>query len=199
MMRRPTVIVFARAAQFGAVKTRLADDVGRLTAWRFQRNQTARLVRRLAADRRWRLLLALTPDTLASRARFSAPATGRMAQGSGDLGERMVVAFNRILPGPVVIVGSDIPAVTPARIATAFKALAGSDVVFGPAEDGGYWLIGLRGRRVPARLFRNVRWSTEWVLADTLRNLRDDRPIALADTLSDVDTGADYREFRKSA
>ncbi len=122
-MRRPTVIVFARAAQFGAVKTRLATDVGRLTAWQFHRNQTARLVRRLAADRRWQLLLALTPDSLALRARFAAPAMSRIAQGSGDLGERMVRAFNRVLPDPVVIVGSDIPAVTPARIANAFKVL----------------------------------------------------------------------------
>ena len=109
----------------------------------------------------------------------------------------MVRAFNRVLPDPVVIVGSDIPAVTPARIANAFKVLARSDVVLGPAADGGYWLIGIRGRRVPERLFRTVRWSTEWAFADTFRMLRDDRSVALTEILPDVDTGADYRNFRE--
>jgi glycosyltransferase A (GT-A) superfamily protein (DUF2064 family) len=62
--------------------------------------------------------------------------------------------------------------------------------VFGPAEDGGYWLVGLGPRR-PARPFAAVRWSTAHALADTRRNFHG-RRIALLRSLSDVDTAADW-------
>jgi glycosyltransferase A (GT-A) superfamily protein (DUF2064 family) len=63
--------------------------------------------------------------------------------------------------------------------------------VFGPADDGGYWLIGLSRRPRLLRPFAGVRWSTPHALADTLANLRG-RPVALLPALSDVDTPADF-------
>ncbi|HQU11298.1 MAG TPA: DUF2064 domain-containing protein, partial [Acidiphilium sp.] len=65
-------------------------------------------------------------------------------------------------------------------------ALRGAQAVFGPAVDGGYWLIGLSGRR-PADPFGGVRWSSEDTLADTLRNFRHHR-VAMLRTLADADT-----------
>lgn len=92
---------------------------------------------------------------------------------------------------PVCLIGADIPGITRAHIARAFAALGGHDAVFGPADDGGYWLVGAKHpARLPHGLFGNVRWSTEHALADTLRTLPGWR-IALTDTLRDVDTGAD--------
>ena len=91
-------------------------------------------------------------------------------------------------PGPVCVIGADIPGITAAHIANAFNALRAKDVVFGPAHDGGYWLIGLkRSRPIPPRLFANVRWSTEHALADTITTLPNHR-IAQIATLKDVDT-----------
>ena len=100
--------------------------------------------------------------------------------------------FRTLPPGPVVIIGADIPGVTRTDIDAAFRALGDADAVFGPAEDGGYWLIGLaRGRRTaPAGLFNNVRWSTVHALADTKASLGDAR-IAHVRTLRDVDTAED--------
>jgi glycosyltransferase A (GT-A) superfamily protein (DUF2064 family) len=119
---------------------------------------------------------------------------GRIPQGPGGLGQRMQCIFDRCGGGPLIIVGTDIPFITREIIAKAFRELRRADAVFGRAEDGGYWLVGLRRR--PKRLapFENVRWSSPCALADTLRNLRAHR-IAFAETLFDIDTEADYRRY----
>lgn len=114
----------------------------------------------------------------------------RIPQGQGDVGQRMARLLRSLAPGPVVIVGADIPSVTPRHIASAFEALGGAASVVGPAKDGGYWLVGLRhGGRVPAGLFDNVRWSSADALADTIPTLP--APVARIATLRDVDTAAD--------
>ena len=94
-------------------------------------------------------------------------------------------------PGPVVIVGSDIPGITPAPLASAFRELGRRDVVFGPAEDGGYWLVGLNWRVRTVGLFAGVRWSTCHALADTVANL-DGRSVVYVARLGDVDDGAAF-------
>jgi glycosyltransferase A (GT-A) superfamily protein (DUF2064 family) len=95
-----------------------------------------------------------------------------------------------------VLVGSDIPGLSRDDIAAAFRALGRADAVFGPAEDGGYWLVGLGPRR-PARPFAAVRWSTRYALADTLTNFAG-RRVALLRTLRDVDTAADLAAIRRA-
>jgi glycosyltransferase A (GT-A) superfamily protein (DUF2064 family) len=94
-----------------------------------------------------------------------------------------------------VLIGSDIPAVTRAHIAAALAALGRHDSVFGPAEDGGYWLVGERRLHAMPDLFRGVRWSSPHALADTLANLAPGETDAFAATLADVDDGAAYRSL----
>jgi glycosyltransferase A (GT-A) superfamily protein (DUF2064 family) len=93
-----------------------------------------------------------------------------------------------------VLVGSDIPGLARADIAAAFRALGRAQAVFGPSEDGGYWLVGLGPRR-PSRPFARVRWSTEHALADTLANFHG-RRVALLRRLRDVDTVEDLRAIQ---
>lgn len=186
-MRR-TVVVFARTPRRGRVKRRLARDVGDAAALRFHRLTLESLIRRLATDPRWRTVLAVTQGTW--RWPRGVP---RIRQAGGDLGGRMARAIAAIPSGPVLLVGSDIPGIRRAHIARAFRALAGRDVVFGPARDGGFWLVGVRKREVLPRLFRGVRWSTQYALADTIANLATGRSHALADMLSDVDDAAALR------
>ena len=81
-------------------------------------------------------------------------------------------------------------------MARAFEALGASDAVFGPSSDGGYWLIGLGRRHRVLNPFMDVRWSTEYALADTLANLDDEKKIALLETLDDIDDGADLARWR---
>jgi len=175
----------------GRVKTRLARDIGHVQAAWWFRHQSTRLIRRLAGDRRWRAILAVAPDAEGLASRNWPANLPRIAQGSGDLGARMGRVFDRLGPGPVIIIGADIPAIRRDHIADAIAALGRHDAVFGPALDGGYWLVGLKRPRPNSRqLFSGVRWSSEHALADTLVGMADKR-IALISRLGDVDTAAD--------
>jgi glycosyltransferase A (GT-A) superfamily protein (DUF2064 family) len=99
-------------------------------------------------------------------------------------------ACRRIPRGRVAIIGCDIPEASAADVAAAFRALGHADAAFGPATDGGYWLVALGPRR-PARPFAAVRWSGPHALADTRANFAG-RRVALLRTLRDVDTAADF-------
>ncbi len=185
------VIVFARAPRLGTVKRRLAAEIGQRAALRFHAGNLARLIGELARDRRFATILALTPDRARLRMRLRTR-VAVVAQGHGDLGTRMARALARARRA--VVVGCDIPELGAADVAAAFRALGRADAVFGPAEDGGYWLVGLGPRR-PARPFSGVRWSIRHTLADTLVNFRHHR-VALLRMLADVDTAADLRRHR---
>lgn len=191
------LVVFLRTPRLGRVKSRLAAGIGALAALRFYRETTYRLLRRVEKDRRWRSHLALTPDRDLARPRPWRVALAYRAQGLGDLGRRMASVFRDLPPGPVVIIGSDIPAVTSRHIAAAFAALGRCEAVFGPAEDGGYWLVGFRRRpRLPHGLFERVRWSSEHALADTLKGLPPGLSVTFLETLEDVDDAASYARWR---
>ncbi|MGB1208123.1 MAG: TIGR04282 family arsenosugar biosynthesis glycosyltransferase, partial [Paracoccaceae bacterium] len=115
----------------------------------------------------------------------------RIPQGAGDLGARMRRAMDGLPPGPVVLIGSDIPDVRPAHIAQAFAALGGRDLVFGPAPDGGFWLVGHSRRRpAPWGFMRGVRWSSRHALADTQATWPGAKTAQVA-ALRDVDTAVD--------
>jgi len=181
------LVIFARYPSLGTGKRRLARDIGAAKALQFQRTMLALLVRRLAGDPRWITRFAITPDT--SRPWPKGIAT--LPQGRGDLGQRMARVARSLPPGPVVIVGSDIPDLSAAHIADAFRALGLCDTVLGPATDGGYWLVGLRRRPRFIDPFAHVRWSTEHALRDTLANLTG-RRVGMLETLSDVDDASAF-------
>jgi hypothetical protein len=184
------LVLFLRAPMLGVGKTRLVRDIGAVAALRFERQMRALLLRRLAHDRRWRLRVAVTPD----RARLPA-AVVTVGQGGGDLGERMRWALAAPPPGPVVLVGADIPGLRPAHIAAAFHLLGRHDLVFGPAADGGFWLVGARRRPRLPPLFGPVRWSGPHALADTLAALPRNFSVGFVDRLEDVDDGDAYRRL----
>src|SRR5579864_3860509 len=194
MMRRHLVL-FVREPRYGVGKRRLARDIGDAAALRFERLMLARLSRRLGRDRRWHLRLAVTPDRASRRARLwprGAPLSG---QGGGDLGTRMRRALANCPPGPAILIGSDIPGLAAAHIAGAFAILGRRDLVLGPAEDGGFWLVGARRvLRLPP-LFGPVRWSQPDTLATVLRNLPERVSVGFAASLDDVDDSAAYRRL----
>jgi uncharacterized protein len=193
-MRRHLVL-FVRAPALGIGKRRLARDIGDVAAVRFERLMIALLLRRLAGDGRWRLRIAVTPDTARHRARYWRHGIEAAGQGGGDLGQRMDRALRACPPGPVVLVGADIPALGARQVDAAFRLLGTRDVVFGPAEDGGFWLVGARlpGRLPP--LFERVRWSSPHALADTLAALPRRIAAGFVQRLEDVDDADAYRRL----
>lgn len=162
-------------------------------AWWF-RHQAQNLISRLR-DPRWQIVLAVSPDMVGLTSRVWPGDLARAPQGKGDLGQRMARMLRGMPPGPVCVVGADIPGITRRGITEAFDALGPSEAVFGPAEDGGYWLIGMRRTRaIPPSLFNGVRWSTQHALSDTRATLPGWK-IAQVATLPDVDTLADARRL----
>jgi uncharacterized protein len=191
------VVVFARQPRLGTVKRRLARTIGDGAALAFYRATLTGLLRRLGGDPRWQLHVAWTP-----RVGRLFPGTSALLQPRGDLGDRMAQVLDRAGPlpaGPAVIIGSDVPALDPAHIWRAFQALGRAEFVFGPAPDGGYWLVGAARRRpLPHGLFHKVRWSSPHALADSLATLPRGAAQLLDDRLDDVDDGDAYARWRSS-
>jgi uncharacterized protein len=194
---RPVLFIMAKAPVAGRTKTRLAADIGAVEALRFYRAMSFAVASKLGNDSRWETVIAVTPD-----ASLWSPCwpdhLPRVPQGTGDLGDRMQRLLEMASGRRTIIVGTDIPDITPAHIARAFHDLGKKPAILGPAPDGGYWLVGARSTpRVPD-FFANVRWSSPTTFADTLKNLGADN-VALADELEDVDTVADYLRWKALA
>jgi rSAM/selenodomain-associated transferase 1 len=190
------VAVFARAPQPGTVKTRLIPALGAVGAARLQRRLTlhALAVAREAAIGSVTLWGAPDGRHRFFRALRRCGAVTVCRQSGGDLGARMAAAF-AAHDGPLLLIGSDCPALQATHLAAAAGALfeerqGGNDAVFIPAEDGGYVLVGLR--RPQPRLFAGVEWGSEQVMVQTRQRLSD---LALRwvelPTLWDVDRPAD--------
>lgn len=187
----------AKVPRAGLVKTRLATEIGTSEALRFYRTNLSSTIRRLSRDSRWRFVLSVAPDWAADEPVWPA-GVAPVPQGFGDLGVRMQRVMETMPAGPAIVIGADIPGIRPQHIANAFKLLGQSDAVFGPAHDGGYWLVGLKRRPHIPRVFDGVRWSGPHALDDTLKNLSGKR-IAFCDTLADVDTAEEFYAWRCGA
>lgn len=189
-MRRQTLIVMIKEPRLGQVKTRLGRGMGAVPATWWFRHQVKRLLREVN-DPRWQVVLAVSPDIQGLNSRIWPINFPRIPQGNGDLGVRMGRLLNLPEKGPVVLIGGDIPNIKRHHIVDAFTKLGSNMAVFGPATDGGFWLVGLkRTTPAPRDMFKNVRWSTEHALADTLATMPNDTPAMVA-LLQDVDTIAD--------
>jgi uncharacterized protein len=189
------LVLFVRAPALGIGKRRLARDIGDVAAVRFERMMVSLLLRRLAGHGRWRLRIAVTPDKARHRARHWRHGIEAAGQGGGDLGQRMDRALRTCPPGLVVLVGADIPALGACQVDAAFRLLGTDDVVFGPAEDGGFWLVGARHPRRLPLLFERVRWSSPHALADTLTALPRRVTAGFVERLEDVDDADAYRRL----
>lgn len=193
------LVLFTRAPRLGRVKRRLAASLGAVAALRFHRAAMATTLARFGRHPSFRLWLAVTPDDAGGIANAWPRAKGvaRLRQGPGDLGRRMGRVVRVLPPGPVVIVGSDIPEARVGDVRDAFRALTRFDAVFGAAGDGGYWLVGFRRVVLPFCPFRDVRWSSAHALQDTLRNLGPCSRVARVATREDVDDERSFRRWRE--
>ena len=190
------LVVMLKEPRVGAVKTRLGQDIGMVNAAWWFRHQTSGLLRRLL-DPRWKIWIAVSPDKQGLESKVWPAHLPRIPQRSGDLGERMARIFQTMPTGPVCIIGGDVPDIRPHHIQRAFGALGPSDAVFGPATDGGVWLIGMkRTTGLSSTILQNVRWSSKHALTDSVASLSPMR-IAYVDQLQDVDTSADLKKFSK--
>lgn len=188
--------MFLKAPRPGLVKVRLAAAIGPEAASAAYRQLVERLLASLG--RLDPVQLCFTPDDAVAEIQPWLAARWTAApQGDGDLGARLERAFDQAFAAEarrVVIIGSDCPDIAVPDIEAAWAALRESDVVLGPATDGGYWLVGLRAPQ--PQLFRGIPWSTAAVLTETLARARlAGLSVHLLRALSDVDTVEDWKSF----
>ncbi len=194
------VLVFARAPEPGAAKTRLIPLLGAERAANLQRILIERALRTAIDARLGDVELWCTPS--AAHPLFSGRPTDlrTASQRGNDLGARMFNAASASLKSSrrAILVGTDCPALLPTDLQDAARALqSGYDAVFTPAEDGGYVLVGLA--RCDARLFDGISWGTDTVMACTRARLAElgwrwlELPVSW-----DVDRPADFHRLAAS-
>ncbi len=198
---KPAVVVMARAPVSGRVKTRLCPPLDPDQAAEFYECLLWDVLRELMRSACWDLWVAYAEN---SRDYFSQWAThdmGLMPQRGSSLGERMHAVFVDLCRAgyrQVILVGSDIPALTVASIRRVCDVLEldQGDLALGPANDGGYYLIGLTSPE--EKLFRGISWSTASVLSETLAVARQlELRVHMLDATYDVDIAGDMEHLRR--
>lgn len=193
---RTALVIMARYPAAGAVKSRLARTIGAEPACALYRAFLRDLDARFAHGGRTLIWAFHPPDSdfsaLVKTGVRCVPQTGR------DLGERMHACF-RLLSGEgfdrILLLGADVPHVQDEWIAEAEAALEEADVVLGPADDGGYYLAGMRK---PHDIFSGIEMSTPHVLADTLAKAEAARlRVHLLPQTFDVDEAGDLARLRE--
>ncbi len=191
------IAVFARPPRLGQVKTRLAAAVGDEIALRAYRQLLEITLRQVSASRLpFTVFAAEQSDELTELAQHYG---GDVALQRGDhLGERMAAAFSEMhkLAGSVILIGSDCPVLSAGHLQAAQQVLEQSDVVLGPAEDGGYWLIGSANDLLwrDSSVFDRVRFGGSQALSMTLDGLqRAGVSASMLPVLWDLDTEQDYQ------
>lgn len=167
------IAVFAKAPLPGYAKTRLIPALGARGAARLQRALLRQAVRTALSAGLGKVTLWCAPDARhpAFRALHAVFGLQCRPQVQGDLGERMAHAFTQQGAQPLLLIGSDCPALTAGHLRACADALrSGNDAVLLPAEDGGYVLIGLR--RAQPSVFADIRWGSCCVLEQTRERLR---------------------------
>jgi rSAM/selenodomain-associated transferase 1 len=192
-MKKEVVLVFQKNEVLGKVKTRLAAGVGE--------EQALEIYRQLLA----KTYLALRDISVSFTTYFSEfipdnpihSTENKLVQEGQDLGERMKNAFAENFElgiEKVVLIGTDCPSLEGIHLSQAFEALDQSDLVLGPARDGGYYMIGMKRRA--DFLFEGITWSTELVLSQTLAlAAAQGMQTSLLPVLEDIDTLEDWERY----
>jgi len=189
------LVIFAKAPQPGVAKTRLISALGAVGAAALARAMLEHTLQQaLAADlEAVELCMSPAPGDPAWRDVVLPAGVAYTAQGEGDLGERMDRAMQRALTlhqSPVLLIGTDCPALASEHLREAARQLAQHDAVLLPVADGGYVLIGLQAPCPD--VFVHMSWSTSTVAAETLHRLAAlGRRVWLGPLLHDIDEAAD--------
>lgn len=192
------IIIFAKYPEAGRCKTRLAAGMGQdraLAVYRALLDHTLSVVQSCPGGK----VLFVDPPEHVDDGKDWAPGMDLyLPQPQGDLGTRLAHAVNaRMDAGAsrIFLMGSDCPQISKESVTLAMEALETCDVVLGPTKDGGYYLLGLKGRH--PFLFQDIPWSTGKVLEKTLNILKiHSLSYLLRDSFLDVDTLDDYLRVR---
>lgn len=197
---RNAIILFVRAPSAGQAKTRLIGSMSAEKVTALYEAFVKDTVEKAGSVKSVDLFVSFTPVAHAREiAGLAANATGYFPQMDGDLGERMLKAFRYVFSlgyERVLLVGTDLPTLPSSTFNEAFRAFDEVDIVLGPSDDGGYYLIGMKNAW--ADLFAGIEWSTDRVLEQTIRKAASNSlSMKLLKAWYDVDTPADIERLRQ--
>lgn len=187
------LLIFTRNPELGKGKRRLAATIGDQAAfdiYKFLLDHTVTITKNLYAEKQVYYSEEIWEDDIWDNKKFA-----KKLQTGDDLGARMANAFQEGFQNEyqkIIIIGSDMLDLSQEDLEAAFKALEKNDFVIGPAEDGGYYLLGMK--KFMPELFKNKSWGTETVLKDTLADLENET-TALLETKNDVDYYEDIKDI----
>ena len=187
------LMTFTRNPELGKVKTRLAKGIGEKAALEVYiklLEHTESVLQKINTDKCVWYSVSVRQNDI-----WPDDSYQKKAQFGKDLGERMLNAFEDAFQQKyekVIIIGSDLYDLRPKHIEEAIEALNSNDIVLGPAQDGGYYLLGMN--TLHKKAFAPKNWGTETVLADTLKDL-DKQKIHLLETLNDIDHAEDLEPY----
>ena len=185
------LIIFAKNSKLGKVKTRLAKTIGDEEAFNVYNYLVALTEKNTSKIKDCDIHIYFSDEIIDSLW----PGKKKFVQKGNDLGERMFNAFKDGFNAgytKIIGVGTDIPDLTASIIEDGFAALETNDTVFGPAEDGGYYLIGMN--QLLPFIFENKQWSTEGLLDETIQEIhKNDYSTQRLITLNDIDTIDDLK------
>ncbi|WP_272958877.1 TIGR04282 family arsenosugar biosynthesis glycosyltransferase [Zunongwangia profunda] len=186
------LLIFTRNPEFGKVKTRLARDIGHQAAldiYKFLLAHTAKICTPLDTEK-----AVYYSEEIPNNDLWNAAVFQKKKQVGEDLGERMQNAFAEgfnLGYSKIIIIGSDLYDIETKDLEQAFKVLNNHEIVIGPAEDGGYYLLGMK--QLHPKLFKNKNWGTATVLQDTINELKKSN-YKLLEKRNDVDLYSDIKD-----
>lgn len=191
-------MIFVKQPEPGRVKTRLGRSIGFEKSALFYSRLAKRIWHQIRRYKNCEFWVLFEPPSALDLIRTWLPDADRyVVQGDGDLGQRLGKAFEEAQDGgrrSVIAIGSDIPDLRAEDLRDAFELLKKHDAVIGPADDGGYWLIGLS--RLFPEIFRGISWSTSHVAAETIDVLENhQRTYARLRSLKDIDEVEDLESY----
>lgn len=195
MMQAEALLIFIKNPLPGKVKTRLAAGLGAEKALEIYLN-LLQITRETVLNLDCRRYLFYS-DFIEKKDEWQAAKFRKMLQHEGDLGQRLSAAFEHSLPlhSKAIVIGSDCPDLNEQIIRTAFDRLDYCDIVIGPAEDGGYYLLGMKD--FFPELFEGIIWSTDKVLEQTLSKIKAaNKTFELCPTLRDLDDASDWEVLK---
>lgn len=192
LLKKPLILVFIKNPILGKVKTRLAKSIGdekALMIYRLLLKKTAQILKKIDYN-----IHLYYSETIENEDVFDMPSTVKKIQIGDNLGQRMCNAFKDGFSkySPVIIVGTDLWSLEESDFTTSVEALKTKEVVLGPSEDGGYYLLGLNNH-IP-QLFENKKWGTSSVLESTLKDLSNHKLYFLPKK-NDIDTIDDLTSY----
>jgi len=199
------LLVFARLPELGRVKTRLAEAIGTERALAAYEAMVGDLLASIGeSNEQVEIEILWAPTATANGAMLHRAFGDRSLamQTGSDLGDRLAMAFSERFffhrTQKIVAIGVDDPLLPRAIIDDAFALLESCDWVLGPADDGGYYLIGCRAAVFNAAIFRNVPWGSNHVFELTLTRIREMRnTVSMLPRRYDIDVVDDLQRFAR--